>query len=121
MQTRRWLAAGVAMAGGFVLWAASPLVFGRVEPWDGSVLRYCALVLGLGAGCAAIASPRYGWDKLLWPAAFVTGEALFLLTTGSVSGLAPLSLVALGVGAVPAVVGVTIVLRARGVDDASAG
>ncbi|MBW7896681.1 MAG: hypothetical protein H3C27_16350 [Opitutaceae bacterium] len=110
-RTVAWLA---GIAAGITLWAVSRPVFGVQEPWDGSLLRYGVLVAVSGAACALIASPRRRLDVLGWPAAFLVGELAYMATQPDRWSLWPLALIALAVGAIPAVFGVALVHKFLG-------
>jgi hypothetical protein len=114
MNRRRIISALVACALGFSLWKFSVRISGTNEPWDGSILRFCVVVFVGGAVCAAIGAPRNSWDKLYCPAAFVLGEIGYMSTQPDRWSLWPLSLIALTVAAIPAVVGVALVQRFTG-------
>lgn len=114
-RTAAWL---VGIAAGITLWAVSWPVFGVQEPWDGSFLRFCGLVALSGAVCALIASPRRRLDVLGWPAAFLVGELAYMITQPDRWSLWPLALIALVVGAIPAIFGVALVHKFLGVTTA---
>lgn len=111
-RTAAWL---VGIVAGITLWAVSLPVFGVQEPWDSSLLRYGVLVALCGAVCALIASPRRRLDVLGWPAAFLAGELAYMATQPDRWSLWPLALIALAVGAIPAVFGVALVHKFLGV------
>lgn len=114
---RRLSALAFAAIVGFSIWRFSPQITGRQEPWDGSFLGYCLVVAGCGAVCAVVAAPRRRIDNLTLPAAFLLGEIACLATQPDRWSLWPLALIALAVGALPAVAGVAAVQRVMGVAD----
>jgi hypothetical protein len=77
LQKKRYFYFLLACAGGFLLWYASPQLFGHREPWDGDILHYggALIALGLGLRLLFIALPTsvyYGvvigqFFGLLWP------------------------------------------------------
>ena len=111
MSPRRLAAFWIGAGSGVAIWAVSPSVFGVQEPWDGSILRYFLLVALSGALCAMVACPRRRIDMFYWPMAFVVGEVAYMATQPDRWSLWPLALVAMVIGAVPAVVGVAVAQR----------
>ena len=58
-----------------MIWAASPVFTGELEPWDGS-MGYYALALALAGFLAALILPRRFW---LAPVGVYLGQVAYLL------------------------------------------
>lgn len=99
---------GLACAGaGFALWLV-PLWLLRREPWDVSLGGYTLVLAAAGAAGIGMAWPSRAGDVLRWPACIVLGEWLFMWTQPDRWSLWPLSLVALVIFALPAVLGASL-------------
>ncbi|HET7664116.1 MAG TPA: hypothetical protein VFK31_10805 [Rhodanobacteraceae bacterium] len=102
----------IAVAFGFALWLVSLIVWHR-EPWDISFAGYCLALALAGVICAVLADSRRKRDALIWPAWIVAGQALVGLFRPDNWSLWPLSLIALSVLGVCAVIGASLGLAFR--------
>lgn len=114
MKTRRVVPWLVGCLIGYLIWAAARPLFGVQEPWDGSFLRYFLIVFLTGAACEIVAFPRRAADLFYWPVAFVVGELMYMATQPERWSLWPLALIAIIIGATPAMIGVAAVRRILG-------
>ena len=77
---------GVAVATGFLVWACSRMLTGKVEPWDGTVLYPLAILPGFL--CCALTSRKIIWT--IWTViyywhGFWVGQVLALTTVPHLS------------------------------------
>lgn len=116
---RNFLAFVLSGAIGVSVWLFSSRLTGRVEPWDGNVVAYLAVLFGVGLLAALVFRPRW-WMPYL---GVLTGQILYALFPvmacpfGSgcdqIGALLPLGLVALLVYSLPTLLGGALVHVAR--------
>lgn len=91
-----------AAAAGAALWALSPWIADRREPWDASIPYYWIGLIAAGAGLAWYSRRR----SALWPimCGLWVGQAAYGLVALGAGNLLPLGLIALAVYLIPAYV-----------------
>jgi len=99
--------AGWAAAAGALLWALSPLIAGRREPWDAPVPYYWLGLIAVGAGLAWYSQRRSALRAIL--AGLWLGQVAWGLFALGVGNLLPIGLIALAVYLVPSYVAARIV------------
>ncbi len=113
MEQRTAIAVGAIC--GAVIWGASPVLTGQLEPWDAPGLYYVGGVVVSGVIVGALAPPRSLW---LGPLAIGLGQAVWIfgmMLFRNEGNLWPLTIVALVLAAVPALVGSAIGAGLRGI------
>ena len=116
---RDFLAFLLAAATGIFVWLFSEKLTGRVEPWDGNVLAYLAVLLGIGLAAALIFRPRWWMPYLgVLVGQVVYGLAPLVMCPFSVAcdrpgNLLPLGLIALLVYSLPTLLGSALIQVAR--------
>lgn len=91
-----------AIAAGAALWALSPLIAGRREPWDSPVPYYWISLIALGAGFAWYARRRTAMKPIML--GLYIGQLAWGLIALGVGNLLPLGLIALAFYLIPAYV-----------------
>ena len=59
---------------GWLIWHTSPVVFGKIQPWDGSLIKYASLII-ISGYVSAILRPRFHW---FGPIGLALGQLVFL-------------------------------------------
>ncbi len=93
-------------AGGAALWALSPLLTGRREPWDSPLPYYWIGLVVLGAGRARYAGRRAAMRPIML--GIYLGQVAYGLVALGMGNLLPLGLVALAIYLIPAYVAARI-------------
>lgn len=93
---------GYAAAAGAVLWALSPLIANRREPWDAAIPYYWIGLVVIGAGLAWYARRRASLRSIML--GLYLGQVAYGLVVLGAGNLLPLGLIALAVYLIPAYV-----------------